>query len=90
MNAAVAPTLRADPLADQTIAAILGACGDAPDWTLIGVVNRQLDQWKSNEALRGWRAGPDVPAQVAQPLEAYVRAGMHLPAWADPAKIGRA
>ena len=90
MSAAVAATLRADPLADQTIAAILGPCGDAPDWALIGVVNRQLDQWKSNQALRAWRAGPDVPAQVAQPLEAYVRAGMHLPAWADPAKIGRA
>jgi hypothetical protein len=83
-------TQRADPLADQTIAAILGACGPAPDWALIGIVNRQFEQWASNGALGAWHAGPGVPAQVAQPLEAYVRAGQGLPEWADLAKIGRA
>jgi hypothetical protein len=83
-------TQRADPLADQTIAAILGACGPAPDWALIGIVNRQFEQWTSNGALGAWHAGPGVPAQVAQPLEAYLRAGQDLPEWADPARIGRA
>jgi hypothetical protein len=83
-------TQRADPLADQTMAAILGACGEAPDWALIGVVNRQLAQWTSNGALQGWRAGADVPDQVARPLEAFVQAGMDLPPWADTAKIARA
>lgn len=83
-------TQRADPLADQTIAAILGACGPAPDWALIGVVNRQFEQWTSNGALAAWQAGPEVPAQVARPLEAYVRAGLGLPEWSDMKKIGRA
>ena len=82
--------MHADPLADDTIAAILGPCGDAPDWEVIGIVNRQLAQWQSNGALAGWHAGPDVPGGVAQPLEAFVRAGMGLPAWADAAKIARA
>jgi hypothetical protein len=83
-------TQRADPLADQTIAAILGACGPAPDWAMIGVVNRQFEQWTSNGALSAWHAGPEVPAQVAQPLEAYVRAGQGLPQWSDMKKIARA
>ena len=90
MKARTEPTLRADPLADQTIAAILGACGSKPDWATIGIVNRQFEQWHGNAALALWRAAPDVPAHAAQPLEAFVRAAMNLPAWADAAKIARA
>ena len=82
--------MRADPLADDTIAAILGPCCHAPDWQAIALVNRQFEQWQSNGALAAWHAGPGVPPAVAQPLEAYVRAGMALPAWADAAKIARA
>ena len=95
INAAIsldweASRLRADPLADQTIAAILGPCGSAPDWDAIGIVNRQLAHWQSNGALTLWCADPDVPAHVAQPLEAFVRSAVDLPAWADTDKIGRA
>ena len=81
--------MHADPLADDTIAAILGPCGDAPDWQVIAMVNRQFEQWQSNGALAAWHAAPEVPAQVAQPLEAFVRAAMALPAWADSAQVAR-
>ena len=83
-------SMQADPLADDTMAAILGPCGTAPDWHTIGIVNRQFAQWQSNGALAGWHAAADVPAQVAQPLEAFVRAATALPAWAGAAKIARA
>jgi hypothetical protein len=82
--------LRADPLADHTIATMLGECGCAPDWATIGIINRQFEQWQSNAALAHWHAGPAVPSHVARPLEAYVRAAMALPEWADPQKIARA
>lgn len=82
--------MRADPLADETIASILGRCGSAPDWQAINVINRQLEQWQSNGDLAGWQAGAGVPAHMAEPLEAFVRAGTTLPDWADTEKITRA
>ena len=80
-------SLRADPLADEAIARILG--GHAPLETL-PIVNRQLAQWQANGELAGWKAGPDVPAPVAAALEDYVGAALKLPEWADEAKIARA
>ena len=89
-----APTLRADPLADATIAAILGeeheSCADAAHWEAIATVNRQFAQWETNGDLQGWRALPGTPEHIANALEAYVRDAMRLPDWADPAKIARA
>jgi hypothetical protein len=86
------PVLRADPLADDTIANILGeasAQGGAP-LALIALVNRELAGWRTNADLAGWRAAPDVPPHVANALEQYVAAAMRLPDWADHAAIARA
>lgn len=89
-----APTLRADPLADATIAHILCGChapetGRAP-LEALALVNSQLAHWKTNGGLRDWRADSSVPAPVAAALEEYVQAAQQLPDWADPAKIARA
>lgn len=81
--------MRADPLADATIARMLGPIDDIPDWPTIGIVNRLIAQWETNGMLAGWKAGALAPAQVAEPLEAFVKAGMALPAWADPVKVLR-
>lgn len=81
--------MQADPLADATVARMLGPIDGVPDWAAIGMVNRQLEQWQSNGVLAGWSAGADVPARVAEPLEAFVRTGLKLPDWADEAKIAR-
>lgn len=87
-------TLRADPLADATIARILGPWDDgashSAQWAAIGLVNRLLAEWQSNGALAGWQAGGDVPAHVAAALQDYVRTAQALPPWADPARIARA
>lgn len=87
-------TLRADPLADDTIARILGPWdkhGDnAAQWQAIATINDQLTQWQANGALPGWRAGAHVPPAIAAALEHYIQAGLRLPAWAEPAKIARA
>ena len=50
--------LDTDPLADDTIARILGPwpagmpAPDASQWQAIGTVNRLFAQWSSNAALR--------------------------------------
>lgn len=82
--------LQADPLADDTIAAILGVCDGNPDWQAIAVVNRQIEQWQTNGPLATWTADASVAPHIADALASYVRTAMALPAWADPEKIDRA
>jgi hypothetical protein len=91
MNApiAVAPTLRADPLADDTIAAILHGY-QGSQWEAIAIVNRLLGQWQTNAIVASWRAPEGTPAPIAAALEAYLAAGATLPEWADGARIARA
>ncbi|RZU02400.1 uncharacterized protein DUF2236 [Rivibacter subsaxonicus] len=95
---------QADPLADATIAAILGpwdaiappsATGTlqsmhADHWRRLEAVNRVFAQWETNRGIETWRADASVPPEVAGPLEAYVRQAQVLPAWADHAAIDRA
>ena len=89
MNAAIpaaaAPTLRADPLADDTVSAIL-AGHDGSQWEAIAIVNRLLAQWQTNAIVSAWRAPEGTPAQIAAALEAYLAAGSRLPAWADASR----
>ncbi|MEO7578337.1 MAG: oxygenase MpaB family protein, partial [Massilia sp.] len=95
-----APTdqrLRADPLADDTIADLFGhghepepARAFADHCRVIAIVNREMESWQSNGAIAGWRASAITPPEIAQRLEAYLRDGLALPAWADAAKIERA
>ena len=84
----------ADPLADGTVAAVLGSwaeVGIAERLERIRVMNRLIGGWKTNGDLEGWRAaGEGVSPGIAAPLEAYVQAGRRLPAWADTDQIARA
>lgn len=89
--------LDTDPLADDTIARILGPWPsgmpalDAQQWQAIATVNRLLGQWSSNAALQHWRAeGEGVTPAMAQALQDYVAQGQVLPPWADHRKIERA
>ena len=95
---------QADPLADATIAAILGPWADAAGsataaglqsahaghWQRLEAVNRVFAQWETNRGVETWRADASVPPEVVGPLEAYVRQAQVLPAWADRARIARA
>ncbi len=94
----------ADPLADSTIAAILGPwqglhasatraellADNAGRWERLAAVSRVFDDWKDNASIERWAPRPGTPAEVAGPIAAYLRAASELPAWADPAKIHRA
>ena len=87
----------ADPLADQTMADILGhwpegdVAVDAPQWARIDTVNRLLGQWADNASLVGWTAeGDGVDDAMATALNRYIQTALVLPAWADARKIERA
>lgn len=85
------PAMRCDPLADATIARILGpGRAGGPDLDAIALVNREIARWELNADLAGWRASPDVPAGMAAALQDYVAAASALPDWADADKIARA
>ncbi|MBS7808519.1 oxygenase MpaB family protein [Variovorax sp. PCZ-1] len=86
----------ADPLADDTIAAIIGPwpagaeCLDAEALARIGLVNRLMMTWGKNASLTNWKPPADTDPHIAQTLQAYLRMGSKLPDWADRAKIERA
>jgi hypothetical protein len=85
------PALRADPLADATIARILGpGQPGGPDDEKLAVLNKEIARWQLNGDLDGWRASPGLPEEMAAALEAYVEQARVLPDWADAAKIKRA
>jgi len=89
-------TRRADPLADRTVAAIVGPWRDATQpgseaLARLAQATRLMAQWRDNASLADWQPDTDVgdPALVAA-LRDYLRAGSRLPGWADPARIARA
>jgi hypothetical protein len=96
--------LAADPLADQTIARIVGPWAAAPEaasaeallalhgahWQRLQAATRAFSQWTTNADLQAWRPGPELPAEVAQPLLDFLERARQLPAWADAAQIRRA
>jgi hypothetical protein len=85
------PALRADPLADATIARILGpGQPGGPDMAAIGLLNREIARWQLNGDLVGWRASPGLPPAMAAALEDYVAEARVLPDWADAGMIARA
>ena len=85
------PALRADPLADSTIARILGpGHPGGPDMATIGLLNREIARWQLNGDLDGWRASPGLPPDMAAALEEYVAKARVLPDWADADRIARA
>ncbi|RYF08862.1 MAG: DUF2236 domain-containing protein [Comamonadaceae bacterium] len=90
--------MHADPLADHTVATLLGpwadtavlAAPDAPQWQRMAGVNQALAQWSDNAALGTWHSAPGTDPAIAQPLQAYVHAARSLPHWADSERIERA
>jgi hypothetical protein len=93
----------ADPLADKTIARILGPWCIDPDatrdvlrssnierWRRLKIVNSLIGQWKNNRCLTEWRAPAGTPPEVADALEDYLRQIPGVPKWADTASILRA
>ncbi|WP_298828526.1 oxygenase MpaB family protein [uncultured Piscinibacter sp.] len=94
-----------DPLADQTMADILGPWESpestaglaeleakyADHWQRIEIVNEVIARWQDNASLEHWHARlPTVPAPIADALRDYVAAARGLPDWADRAMIERA
>ena len=93
LNHATAPgwNLRADPAADDTIAAVLAGAEDFDAISAaIAIVNRQIAQWDSNGMLAHWQADADTPPHISAALASYVHTQRALPVWADAAKIARA
>lgn len=86
------PRLRADPLADDTVARILGGWDDgAPPlsrWDAIALVERALASWDANGTLDAWRADDSTPAPIGAALEDYLQRARRLPAWCDAGKVG--
>ena len=89
---------QADPLADETMARILGpwqnpvdAASQAAHWAKIALVNTQFAQWTTNQSLVNWQGTAGLlPGPIQAELQAYLAAGQALPDWADPVKIERA
>jgi hypothetical protein len=83
----------ADPLADQTVAAIIGPWPDANGPTRAGTdrlaqATRLMAGWTSNASLVSWAPRPgDADAQVVAALRAYIDQACRLPQWARPADI---
>ena len=88
----------ADPLADATVADIVGPWpisasvdAKAEQWQRIAQGNRQFDSWTTNQSLQDWQpTSATLPPDMAKALQAYLQAGQTLPEWADRAKIERA
>jgi len=85
------PALHADPLADSTIARILGpGRPGGPDTDTIALLNKEIARWQLNGDLENWTASPGLPPAMAAALEDYVAKARVLPEWADRDRIARA
>ena len=96
--------LEADPLADQTVADILGPWdAERPGWDRLqlrlATINRLIALWVHNADLGRWAgraaqqaSGPDAQAtrEVIARLDAFVQAARPLPLWADRQRLLRA
>lgn len=92
---------RADLLADDTMAAIMGPWSDAASafshdpewekqWKKIAAVTKVFGDWTSNENLSAWQPAAGVAPEICAPLLQYVAASRTLPEWADAKKMARA
>ncbi len=91
----------ADPLADETIAMIVGQQFSTPvaksatfavtQSAEIASINRQFPQWATNQSLLNWKSSdPTLPSATEQALQRFLQAGQTLPHWADQVKLARA
>jgi ER-bound oxygenase mpaB/B'/Rubber oxygenase, catalytic domain len=95
---------RADPIADNTIARIMGPWqmvegnsaqahieAHVAKWAKLRAVTKLMRQWTTNESLDNWACEDDaLNADAIAALQAYVREARALPDWAVPAQINRA
>jgi ER-bound oxygenase mpaB/B'/Rubber oxygenase, catalytic domain len=94
-----------DPLADATIAKILGPWSsvsantsaeeiiatNAANWQRIAQINRVIAAWTDNAALDNWSSlEGSVDQSIIGELKTYVATAKILPTWADEKKIARA
>jgi len=90
--------MRADPLADRAIAELLGpwndvrlaALGEDANWDKLAFINATMMEWQSNGGLAAWQRERPGDDALTLALKGYVRQGLALPSWADPARIERA
>ncbi|TFZ02039.1 carotenoid biosynthesis protein [Ramlibacter humi] len=88
-----AMTREADPLADRTVAALVGAWdadGQPPAEGLarLGQATRLMAGWTSNAALANWSpAGPGIDADVVAILRGYLSEAGDVPAWIRPSEV---
>lgn len=83
----------ADPLADDTIAAVVGEGNDAAAGIgreRLAQATRAMAGWTTNASLASWTAGAGVHPEVAAALRAYLAAGNALPGWTRDADVERA
>ena len=81
---------RADPLADDTVAALIPAATPR-DTRAILQATRLMATWTTNASLTHWQPQmPQADAQVVQALQTYLEQGKVLPDWVDAAKVARA
>jgi hypothetical protein len=97
MTAAVvdwdALTRAADPLADRTIAAVVGAGNDAAAGAgreRLAQATRAMAAWTTNASLVAWTAEAGVHPEVAAALGTYLATGRALPEWTRDADVERA
>jgi len=89
-------TRLADPLADRTVAAIVGAWGGASQpgadaIARLATATRLMAQWRNNASLADWQPAPgSADPALVETLRAYLREGCRLPVWMDPARVARA
>ena len=89
-------TRLADPLADRTVAAIVGPWQDAQQpgpqaLARLSAATRLMTQWRDNASLADWYPGNDgADPALVDILRDYLREGSRLPLWADSALIARA
>lgn len=99
------PQYAADPLADATMAAVIGPWAalaanasaseliatHASHWQAIKQANAMMATWTSNAAITDWQAPQGMAEDpIALALVAYLHEARTLPDWADHAKIARA
>lgn len=94
---------QADPLADATIAAIVGSwelpAGEVHLQALLALnadrlrhlqtTTMLLDTWTSNAALVDWAPPEGTSPHIVEALRSYLDAARGLPEWSDSAKIAR-
>ncbi|TWO69866.1 DUF2236 domain-containing protein [Caenimonas sedimenti] len=85
-------TRQADPLADRTIAAIVGPWSDAPGamdagMARLALVTRLMAGWTTNGSLATWAPPAGTDAELGALLRAYLDEGRQLPSWARPDAI---